>query len=96
VAPHNQIVVYKSRFTWSSDEMRCGIATGFRADPTAGPVPSDTYTCSLEVDHVNSTRPRNCMESTRGWPIFPPRCFMRIGVDIRLMPLSEYKDIYWK
>jgi hypothetical protein len=100
--PDDQIVVYESRFTLLSEEVKCWSTSHLRNSDRA---PKGTYTCNLEVNHVNYNNqadPRKtwagggCLDVVQGWPFSMPPCLIQPKVDHRVMPLSEFKDIYWR
>jgi hypothetical protein len=101
-APDDHIVVYESKFTLLHEEVRCG-RTAYLRD--SGRVPKGTYTCNLEVNHVNynnQSDPRKtwdyggCLDAFQGWPFSMPPCLMQSKVDYHVITLSEFKNRYWR
>jgi hypothetical protein len=76
--------------------MRCRLPFETRSTPKA---PPDSYVCALEENQVETPWAprgwRGCLDHWQGIEVWPD-CRVQVEVDHTLMPLSEFKDTYWK
>jgi hypothetical protein len=93
-----QIVVYQSTFNVTRSMMRCTNNVLLRSRETT---PPGTYSCRLEEDQTELSRPReglfSCLGQLAGVPFRTTTpCALEVDVKYPLMSLNEFKDMYWK